>query len=407
MARHSPLQDIPRHELVAAALQLGVKRPETLTELQLKERIHALSEGEMPQEKLGSGWFSVARHLVASVVEQGFNLPDAARVIRPSLTRPTEPRQPIPTVTLARIFLSQGHTGRARKVLEAVLALHPDDSAARALLDELQAARRAPQGELWPGMSEAADPKSGEDEHARVAGEPSVAGPTHTKPAAANAPEFAEAVAPVEPSSSKTALVEIAEVPAELPIDPTLRPPAVVDVGAAIAQGSAPHFSPTGTRQYPASVEPVSAAALLVTVEGSSSPEHWIYWERGSIEDETKVLLRIVRCVPTTSGAVVQTVTLPLGGAVGAERITEETQFAPEVKPGEQLGEAESTLRAALGTDRGGEFRVRSVASRHVFNTRTQRLFPECAVREERSQAAAAERGRAELSRRLCLVPER
>ncbi len=136
---------IPRHELLAAALQLGIAHPESLSETELANRIREVSESEgqtASSSALGStGWLAVARHLVTSIVEQGLNLPTAARALRESM-RPRSgapQRPPLPTVTLAQIYMSQGHDSRAREVLEQVLERVPNHAKARVLLDRLNA----------------------------------------------------------------------------------------------------------------------------------------------------------------------------------------------------------------------------------------------------------------------------
>lgn len=150
MPSASPV-NIPRHELLAMALQLGVARPESLTQEQLLDTIRRTSEGEElpPEPKLPAtgGWLLVARHLVARVVEEGLNMPGAARLIggRSADARSVHPRHraPLPTFTLARIYLAQGYPARARTTLQAVIEREPENSKARALWDELTASDAA------------------------------------------------------------------------------------------------------------------------------------------------------------------------------------------------------------------------------------------------------------------------
>lgn len=133
---------IPRHELLATALELGILRPESLTEVELVERIQQVSEGHSAHaaQRPPAGWLSVARHLVASVVEQGLNLPSAARVIRDSGRPRSVPpqRPPLPTVTLAQIYIAQGHDERALSTLEHVLGRDPSHAKAGRLAQELR-----------------------------------------------------------------------------------------------------------------------------------------------------------------------------------------------------------------------------------------------------------------------------
>lgn len=138
------LSDIPRHELVAAALELGVERPEQLTPEQLREKIRAASAGAARETPaLGKvSLFSVARNLIASVVERGLNLPDAARVIRDTVRPSPRQRPPLPTVTLAQIYLAQGYTDKAIVTLTQVLEREPNNYTAAELYQRLTKSRQ-------------------------------------------------------------------------------------------------------------------------------------------------------------------------------------------------------------------------------------------------------------------------
>jgi hypothetical protein len=133
--------------LIAVALQLGISRPEALTQEELLDTIRRTSDGEEvppePEVPATGGWLLVARHLVARVVEEGLNMPQAARLIggRTGGVNSVHPkhRAPLPTFTLARIYLAQGYPARARATLQAVVEREPGNSRARALWDELRA----------------------------------------------------------------------------------------------------------------------------------------------------------------------------------------------------------------------------------------------------------------------------
>lgn len=138
----SATEPVARHELIATALSLGIERPDELSNQELSDAIRAASEaGEV--EPAPPGWFAVARHLVESVVEQGLNLPNAAKMLRAVGGRMWAPAQrqrpPLPTVTLAQIYLSQGHKEKAHATLTQVLARQPENAKARKLLEELEA----------------------------------------------------------------------------------------------------------------------------------------------------------------------------------------------------------------------------------------------------------------------------
>jgi hypothetical protein len=152
MASGGSFADIPRHELVAAALELGVERPDRLTAEELAEHIRAASSQSAPppQREALPSWLSVARNLVASVIEQGLNLPEAARVIRATVRPVPRQRPPLPTVTLAQIYLAQKHADRARTTLEQVLQREPDNFKAQSLVARLNAEQR--ENEPYPSI---------------------------------------------------------------------------------------------------------------------------------------------------------------------------------------------------------------------------------------------------------------
>jgi hypothetical protein len=141
---------IPRHELIATALQLGIERPDSLSNAELSAAIQRASEQPSAETQPASGtWFAVARHLVASVVEQGLNLPGAAKMIRgvaAGLSGAARQRPPLPTVTLAQIYLAQGHNERARSTLVQVLSRHPENQKAKRLLQALEESEHATSG---------------------------------------------------------------------------------------------------------------------------------------------------------------------------------------------------------------------------------------------------------------------
>jgi hypothetical protein len=139
MKRTGPsLSEIPRHELIAAALELGIERPELLSPEQLREKIRAASADAAAESDMGRvSLFSVARNLIASVVERGLNLPDAARVIRDTVRSSPRHRPPLPTVTLAQIYLAQGYTDRAIQTLVQVIEREPNNYTAAQLHQRL------------------------------------------------------------------------------------------------------------------------------------------------------------------------------------------------------------------------------------------------------------------------------
>jgi hypothetical protein len=125
------LEKLTRDELINRARELGAKRPELLTRPELRDEIIRLSVTESEEQRRARGWFGVARDLVASVVGQGLNLPDAADLIRGVNVFSPIPAPPVATVTLAEIYAAQGHLKKALDLLDEVLRKEPDHLAAR------------------------------------------------------------------------------------------------------------------------------------------------------------------------------------------------------------------------------------------------------------------------------------
>lgn len=125
-----------RDELVDRARSLGVERAELMTRVELADEIVRRAEPDPTEQRRARGWLGVARDLVASVVESGLNLPDAAALIRGRGEFDGHGPPPVATVTLAQIYAAQGHQARAIAVLDEVLAKEPDHAAARELREQ-------------------------------------------------------------------------------------------------------------------------------------------------------------------------------------------------------------------------------------------------------------------------------
>lgn len=123
----NPLDEKSRHELVEEARKMGVERPERMTRVELRDEIVRRSVPEERQAE-ARGLFGVARSMLASVVDRGLNLPDAAKAIRgeSSFEVPLASQTPVATVTLAEIYAAQGHKQRALRILEDVLRQEPE-----------------------------------------------------------------------------------------------------------------------------------------------------------------------------------------------------------------------------------------------------------------------------------------
>lgn len=164
---------LSRLQLLELAQSLRVSDADVMTRAELRA---AIDKARRPEPKPAAEpvtWVSVARRLIASIVEQGLNLPDAAALIRGDTKLSTPPKAPPPvaTVTLARIYAAQGHLERAIKTLDEVLTSDPDHDLARQLrqqlltrLDERRAqAASAPSAGASPESAFGADAEEKDD----------------------------------------------------------------------------------------------------------------------------------------------------------------------------------------------------------------------------------------------------
>lgn len=194
------LESLSRDDLMASAESLGVRRARIMTRPELIDEILLASYGKEDRERdkkkleRARGLFGRARDLLARVVEQGLHLPDAAERIR-AVPLPTPPaaRTPpsvLPTVTLAEIYASQGHTSRAVETLGKVLEEEPEHAAARALLERLGSASYAPPPppDLGPEEEPPPPPEDAPDDAAGAAAEDEVAEAAAEVEAASAAP---------------------------------------------------------------------------------------------------------------------------------------------------------------------------------------------------------------------------
>lgn len=136
------LEGLDRDALISRAEAAGVTRARILTRPELVDELLLRSAADHATKQRSRGLFGRARDLLASVVERGLNLPDAAERIRSvgGELPPLRSRAPaaLPTVTLAEIYAAQGHRDRAIETLDRVLAREPDHAAARALVAQLR-----------------------------------------------------------------------------------------------------------------------------------------------------------------------------------------------------------------------------------------------------------------------------
>ena len=136
---------LSRLELLKLAQTLNVSDADVMTRAELRAAIERARKPEPRLPPQPATWLGVARRLLASVVERGLHLPDAAAVIRgdaPLRPIPSGP-PPVATVTLARIYAAQGHLERGIATLDEVLESDPDHDLARELRAQLGAALEA------------------------------------------------------------------------------------------------------------------------------------------------------------------------------------------------------------------------------------------------------------------------
>ncbi len=135
----SELEAIDRETLIAKAEAAGVSRARVLTRPELVDEILLRQNRDPATTRRMRGLLGIARDLLARLVERGLNLPDAAERLRsapPPPPRKTTP--PVPTVTLAEIYATQGHKQKAINTLQEVLAREPEHLAAKGLLTKLE-----------------------------------------------------------------------------------------------------------------------------------------------------------------------------------------------------------------------------------------------------------------------------
>jgi hypothetical protein len=144
------LEQLDRDSLIRRAEKAGIARPSILTRPELVDEllVRSAPRPDDPTLRKVRGFFGLARDLLASVIDRGLHLPDAAERIRslrgpPPAPPPRTAPNVLPTVTLAEIYATQGHRDRAVDTLRRVLEREPEHAAARSLLDQLQDASYA------------------------------------------------------------------------------------------------------------------------------------------------------------------------------------------------------------------------------------------------------------------------
>jgi hypothetical protein len=273
------LDSMSRDELVARARALGAKRPEVMTRVELRDEIIRLSEPDAAAQRRSRGWLGVARDLVASVVESGLNMRDAAAAIRGDQRSEQEwlGPPPVATVTLAEIYVAQGHPERALGILDEVLAREPDHPAANALRERIidqQSAKgerkraRAPETTSPEAESDASDEAPMAMRQPFVTGVPEIHEPEVSLPAPAEEARPEESPPDLTPVSAEARVAPVPEAPVAVPVvepAPHVEPPP--------AAKSASGAEPAPLAEPPA-VEPSPATEQRPSLEPGPREPH-------------------------------------------------------------------------------------------------------------------------------------
>ena len=206
------LLSMSRAELVARAASLGVERADRLTRPELRDEIlrRTKTGGEAD---VARGFFGIARSMLASMMETGLKMPEAAALIRgtQTLSAQVSGGPPVATVTLAEIYAAQGHPDRALAMVERVLEAEPDHLEAQRLRERL----RREQELQEPGLALRGEP---EKQVLETTGEEIRTG--DPPPVQASPAPVAEAEAsPSEPKEAREAVAVPRVEPQEQPIE--------------------------------------------------------------------------------------------------------------------------------------------------------------------------------------------
>ena len=347
----------------------------------MRDEIVRRSEPDLAQQKRARGFLGVARDLVASVVEAGLNLPDAAALIRgDNRENHWKGPPPVATVTLAEIYASQGHLERALRMLDEVLAKEPDHDPARALRTRLATATDLPVAPArrrqkisfveTAAATNAPDLERADAAEVAAVAEPaSIAEPASVTSVAAEpepaivtsiALEF-EAVIPNESESAPLTAVAPSSEPvavASSALDSEVSPVHAVALEPASANAAVSEPAPAPAPSLPAA-GPDSEAELpppsLLTL--ALSGQRQIYWE---LPPASLAALR----AHSPSGRPIVRVIAFRTRAGGVERqardIAPDTEVGFAVLPNLR---ADAVVRAVLGWEAEGRFMPYLVAS--------------------------------------------
>lgn len=348
------LDTLSREDLILRARARGVERPEQMTRVELRDEIVRRSEPDLERQRRSRGWLGVARDLLASVVESGLNLPDAAAAIRGDGKGEHDFQGPPPvaTVTLAEIYAAQGHYEQALRMLEEVIEREPEHATARTLRERIAEERDLGPGRRRKVVETKAEtivtpqpPRvalAPEPEAAAVSAAPEPARTLVAEPAptlvAAPAPTL---VAEPEPEPPAPAPPPVSAAPPAVSPPPVAAPPEPAPADAAVlsdapapaaasvpAVAAAPALPDTSA---PAAAPAPATPALLVL---QTTDRAFVYWRLPSLSPS--LLLRCVTVCPEPQGPSVDERDYPLPLATGGFWLS---RFAPGTEVRVAVGE--------------------------------------------------------------------
>ena len=362
MAENSDdLERLSREQLILKARVLGVERPELMTRVEMRDEIVRRSEPDLVQQKRARGFLGVARDLVASVVEAGLNLPDAAALIRGDNNREGHWKGPPPvaTVTLAEIYATQGHLDRALRMLDEVLRKEPDHDAARSLRTRLATATDLPVApvrrrqrisfaENAPISPQPVEPASDSIPESADASNSGLDTAPESAPEPAPEPEATISFAPAAPEPEATInFAPAAESELESTLDLARSPAVESEPESTLDLAPAPEPAP-------ASASPLPHPSLLTL---SLAGQRQIYWELPAHS------LSALRAHSPSGRPLVRVISFRTrGGRVErhSSDLTPDSEVGFAVLPNLR---ADSVIRAVLGWEAEGRFMPYLVAS--------------------------------------------
>jgi hypothetical protein len=316
-------EELSRVELLRVAKSLHVSDADVMTRAELRAAIDKARRPEPRPRNQPVTWVSVARRLIASIVEQGLHLPDAAALIRGDTTLSAAPKAPPPvaTVTLARIYAAQGHLARALGTLDEVLATDSDHDMAHQLREQLRK-----QLEDEHNRSASPPPSARAEEPAQRLEPPTPPSDPHPTDVAATAipGEAAPALDDAAPAHVDAAAAHVDAPPAHVDAAPQSTNAALPDIEAPPSSvEAAPPSVDVAARPEAPPPERQPRAPELIILETDAAVAY-VYWElpwpqTGSASDPHWIW--VVAHTPTSSGCDREERRYPITNESGALRV--------------------------------------------------------------------------------------